>query len=92
MKISDVKVMLVDNDPRLKAYVIITIDGCFVIRDIKIIAGEEGLFVAMPSKKTKIGKYLDIAHPINKETRDEMEEIVLSAYQTELESKPEVAE
>ena len=80
MKITEVRIMPVDEDPRLKAYVIITLDECFVVRDIKVIDGERGLFVAMPSKKTKNGKYLDVAHPINKETRTIFEQEILEAY------------
>ena len=80
MNITEVRVMIVRDDPRLKAYVIVTIDNCFVLRDVKIISGEKGLFVAMPSKKTKAGKYLDIAHPINKPTREMFETEILKAY------------
>lgn len=86
MKISEVRIMVVHDDPRLKAYAIITLDGCFVVRDIKVISGERGLFVAMPSKKTKVGKYLDIAHPINKETRELFEEAILEEYNKAIES------
>ena len=70
MKITEVKVFPV-NEERLKAYVTITIDGCFVVRDLKIIKGNDGLFVAMPSKKRKDGQFKDIAHPLNQETRAE---------------------
>lgn len=80
MDITEVKVIPVDNEDRLKAYVTIVIDGCFVVRDLKVISGEEGLFVAMPSKKRKDGSYRDIAHPLNQETREQLEERVLKAY------------
>ena len=86
MNITEVRIMVVENDQRLKAYAIVTIDDCFVIRDIKVINGEKGLFVAMPSKKTKMGKYLDVAHPINKETRQLFEEAVLDKYNTTMNS------
>lgn len=85
MKITDVKVFPV-NEERLKAYITITIDDCFVIRDLKIIKGHDGLFVAMPSKKRKDGQFKDIAHPLNQETRDHIEKSVFDAYKAEVES------
>ncbi|HRK06764.1 MAG TPA: septation regulator SpoVG [Pseudobdellovibrionaceae bacterium] len=83
MQITEVKVFPVNED-RLKAYVSITIDNCFVIRDLKIIEGTGGLFVAMPSKKRKDGQFKDIAHPLNQETRDHIERKVFEAYEAEL--------
>lgn len=85
MKITDVKVFPV-NEERLKAYITITIDDCFVIRDLKIIKGHDGLFVAMPSKKRKDGQFKDIAHPLNQETRDHIEKSVFDAYKASVES------
>lgn len=85
MKITEVKVFPV-NEERLKAYVTITIDGCFVVRDLKIIKGHEGLFVAMPSKKRKDGQFKDIAHPLNQETRTEIEDAVFEAYEREVQA------
>lgn len=85
MNITDVKVFPV-NEERLKAYVAITIDGAFVIRDLKVIQGTNGLFVAMPSKKRKDGQFRDIAHPLNQETRNMIEDAVFSAYEQELKS------
>lgn len=85
MKITEVKVFPV-NEERLKAYVTITIENCFVVRDLKIIKGNEGLFVAMPSKKRKDGQFKDIAHPLNQETRDEIERAVFEAYEREIKS------
>src|SRR5688572_1034688 len=82
MKITEVKVFPVNED-RLKAYVSITIDDCFVIRDLKIINGTGGLFVAMPSKKRKDGQFKDIAHPLNQETREAIETAVFAAYEDE---------
>jgi len=79
MEITDIKIFLVQEE-RLKAYVSIIIDDCFVIRDIKIIRGNTDLFVAMPSKKRKDGTFRDIAHPINSETRSHMEDTILSFY------------
>ncbi len=88
MEITEVKVFPVNED-RLKAYVSITIDGCFVIRDLKIIEGNNGLFVAMPSKKRKDGQFKDIAHPLNQETRDKIERLVFDAYEAEIRSMGE---
>lgn len=85
MKITEVKVFPV-NEERLKAYVTITIDGVFVVRDLKIIKGNDGLFVAMPSKKRKDGQFKDIAHPLNQETRNEIERAVFEAFENEIKS------
>ena len=81
MEITEVKVTTVDQD-QLKAYVTIVLDHCFVVRDVKVIRGPKGFFVAMPSKKRKDGTFRDIAHPINRETREKMEAAILDAYQT----------
>lgn len=83
MEITEVKVFPV-NEERLKAYVSITIDNCFVIRDLKVIAGNGGLFVAMPSKKRKDGQFKDIAHPLNNETREMIENKIFEVYEEEL--------
>lgn len=80
MDITDVKVFPVDEE-KLRAYVTITLDGCFVVRDLKVIHGNTGLFVAMPAKKRKDGTYKDIAHPLNAEMRTKMERIVLAEYE-----------
>lgn len=85
MKITEVKVFPV-NEERLKAYVTITFENAFVVRDLKIIKGNEGLFVAMPSKKRKDGQFKDIAHPLNQEMRDEIERAVFEAYEREIKS------
>jgi stage V sporulation protein G len=85
MEITEVKVYPVNED-RLKAYATITIDNCFVVRDLKVILGNEGLFVAMPSKKRKDGQFRDIAHPLNKETREMIENMVFEEYKKEVES------
>ena len=85
MKISDVRIKLVENDDgKLRAVASMTIDDCFVIHDIKIIDGPEGIFVAMPSKKNGRGEYKDIAHPINTETRELIKTRVLEAYEKAL--------
>lgn len=83
MEITEVKVFPVNED-RLKAYVSITIDNSFVVRDLKIINGTGGLFVAMPSKKRKDGQFKDIAHPLNQETRQMIEDAVFKAYEDEI--------
>lgn len=83
MDITEVKIFPVDED-KLKAYVTIVLDDCFVVRDLKIIKGNIGLFVAMPSKKRKDGTYKDIAHPLNQDTRAVMEKQILDAYLAEL--------
>ncbi len=88
MEITEVKVFPVNED-RLKAYVSITIDNCFVVRDLKIIEGTGGLFVAMPSKKRKDGQFKDIAHPLNQETRTEIENKIFEAYENEIRSMGE---
>lgn len=85
MKITDVKVFPVNED-RLKAYVSVTFESCFVVRDLKIIQGPNGLFVAMPSKKRKDGQFRDIAHPLNQEMRKTIEDAVFDAYEAELKS------
>jgi stage V sporulation protein G len=79
MEITEVRVFPVDED-KLKAFVSIVIDDCFVISDIKIINGNNGLFISMPSKKRKNGTFRDIAHPLNNETRKKIEEKVLGRY------------
>jgi stage V sporulation protein G len=88
MKITEVKVFPVNED-RLKAYVSITIDAVFVVRDLKVIQGPTGLFVAMPSKKRKDGQFRDIAHPLNQETRAMIEDLIFEAYEKELRSMGE---
>ena len=82
MDITEVRVYPV-NEEKLKAYVTITLDGCFVVRDLKVIHGSGGLFVAMPAKRRKDGSFKDIAHPLNTETRERMERVILGAYERE---------
>jgi len=86
MKITEVRISLRD-DEKLKAFVSITLDNCFVVRGLKIIKGNRGMFVAMPSRKRPDGTFQDLAHPINNETRSWMEEEILSAYRQEVESQ-----
>ena len=82
MDVTEVRVFPVEED-RLKAYVTITFDNCFVVRDLKVIDGNKGLFVAMPSKKRKDGTYRDMAHPLNNETRHMIEARVFEEYRRE---------
>ncbi len=90
MEITDVKVIPVD-DEKLKAFVSIVFDQCFVVTDIKIIHGPKGLFVSMPSKKRKDGTFKDIAHPLNNQMRQYLEEKVLSVYKQQV-AQPSTAE
>ena len=83
MEITEVRVFPV-NEERLKAYVTITLDNCFVVRDLKVINGNTGLFVAMPAKRRKDGTFKDIAHPLNSETRERMEKSILAEYDKEI--------
>ena len=81
MNISEVRIRFVKkDDSKLKAVASITIDDCFVIHDIKVIDGTDGLFIAMPSRKTSDGEFKDIAHPLNTETRENLKNAILSAY------------
>jgi len=84
MEITEVRVFPV-NEEKLKAYATITFDRCFVVRDLKVIQGNNGMFVAMPSKKRKDGTFKDTAHPLNTETREMIEAKVLAEYRKELE-------
>ena len=83
MEITDVRVFLV-NEEKLKAFVSIVLDDCFVISDVKIINGPKGLFVSMPSKRRKDGTFRDVAHPLNSSTRNRMEEQILQCYRSEI--------
>jgi stage V sporulation protein G len=87
MEITEVRVFPVSEE-KLKAYVTITFDDCFVVRDLKVIHGNNGLFVAMPSKKRKDGTFRDTAHPLNNETRERIESRVLSEYEKEVDRMP----
>ena len=90
MNITDIRVRIAQKEnSKLKALASITIDSCFVVHDVKIIEGSEGLFVAMPSRKTADGKYKDIAHPINNETRELIHQQIFKAYEECLAAMPE---
>jgi stage V sporulation protein G len=80
MNITEVKVFPVKDNDKLKAYASIVFDDCFVIRDLRVITGSDGLFVAMPSRKRKDGTFKDTAHPLNMETREMIEKTILSSY------------
>ena len=80
MQITDIRIRTVDKDGKMKAVVSITIDDAFVVHDIKIIEGEKGLFIAMPSRKASDGEYRDIAHPINSGTREKIQKMILDKY------------
>ena len=81
MQITDVRIRKVEKEGKMKAIVSITMDNEFVIHDIKVIEGEKGLFIAMPSRKAADGEYRDIAHPINSATRDMIQNVILSKYE-----------
>ena len=84
MQITDVRVRKVTKEGKMKAVVSITIEDEFVVHDIKVIEGEKGLFIAMPSRKAADGEYRDIAHPINSGTRDQIQKIILDKYEAAL--------
>ena len=90
MEITDVRVRKIAKEGKMKAIVSITLDDEFVVHDIKVIEGEKGLFIAMPSKKASDGEYRDIAHPINSDTRDRIQSTTLTSYERAL-LEPEIA-
>lgn len=82
MKINDIRIRLIQKeDSKLKAVASIVIDDCFVIHDIKVLEGNQGYFVAMPSRKTPDGQYKDVAHPLNTPTREELNKAVLTEFE-----------
>lgn len=89
MQITDVRVRKVSKEGKMKAVVSITFDNEFVIHDIKVIEGEKGLFIAMPSRKASDGEYRDIAHPINSDTRTKIQNLILSEYKKVAEESEE---
>ena len=80
MEITDIRVRKIDSEGKMRAVVSVTFDDMFVVHDMKIIEGENGLFIAMPSRKTPSGEYKDIAHPINPQTRETLQEKIVEAY------------
>ena len=89
MNITDVRVRKVAKQGKMKAVVSVTFDNEFVVHDIKVIEGDKGLFIAMPSKKSADGEYRDIAHPINSSTRENLQRVILESYEKALEEPEE---
>jgi len=89
MTITDVRVRKVAKDGKMKAVVSVTLDDEFVVHDIKVIEGEKGLFIAMPSRKTADGEYRDIAHPINSQARQQMQDVILREYENAIQTTDE---
>lgn len=87
VQVTDVRIRKITKEGKMKAVVSITLDDEFVIHDIKIIEGEKGLFIAMPSRKAGDGEYRDIAHPINSDTRDRVQKIILDKYEEALQEQ-----
>ena len=85
MQITDVRIRKISKEGKMKAVVSITLDGEFVVHDIKVIEGEKGLFIAMPSRRAGDGEYRDIAHPINSDTREMIQNVILERYEEVLE-------
>lgn len=81
MIITDVRIRKISADGKMKAIISVTFDGEFVVHDIKVIEGQSGLFIAMPSRKTPDGEFKDIAHPINADTRERIQVSILEAYE-----------
>ncbi|MCI5509382.1 MAG: septation regulator SpoVG [Oliverpabstia sp.] len=92
MNITDVRVRKVTKEGKMKAVVSITIDEEFVVHDIKVIEGEKGLFIAMPSRKASDGEYRDIAHPINSNTRERIQKLILEKYEEVMAAEDDVEE
>ena len=92
MQITDIRIRRISKEGKMKAVVSITFDNAFVVHDIKIIEGEKGLFISMPSRKAADGEYRDIAHPINSETRDIVQTMVLKKYEELMEEVEEESE
>lgn len=86
MQITDIRIRKVDKEGKMKAVVSITIDEEFVVHDIKVIEGEKGMFIAMPSRKAADGEYRDVAHPINSDTRERIQQLILEKYQADRKS------
>ncbi|WP_291493870.1 septation regulator SpoVG [Desulfurella sp.] len=87
MNITEVKISPISGDEKLKAFATVTFDDCFLVRDLKIINGKKGFFVAMPSRKMKDGTFKDIAHPLNNAMRQKLEEKVLEEYNKAIEKQ-----
>ncbi len=81
MQITEIRIRQMDSEGKLKAYVTVTFDDCFVVHNVKIIEGKTGLFIAMPSRKTSGGDYKDVAHPITPEFRTELQDRILAEFE-----------
>lgn len=81
MEITDIRIRQIDNDAKMKAVVSVTFDNCFVVHDIKVIEGQDKLFIAMPNRKTPDGEFKDIAHPINMEMREKLKNSIIEKYE-----------
>lgn len=92
MEITDVRVRKLSKEGKMKAIVSITLEDEFVVHDIKVIEGEKGMFIAMPSKKASDGEFRDIAHPINSDTREKIQNVIMERYQKALEEPDEYFE
>jgi stage V sporulation protein G len=92
MDITDIRIRKVAADGKLKAYVTVTFDDCFVVHNVKVIEGKNGAFIAMPSRKTKTGEYKDVAHPINSEFRGLLQTRILDEYDKIEEESEEVSD
>lgn len=89
MQITDIRIRKVEKEGKMKAVVSITLDEEFVVHDIKVIEGEKGLFIAMPSRKASDGEYRDIAHPINSNTREKIQSMILAKYEEAINAEVE---
>ncbi|MBI9102790.1 MAG: septation regulator SpoVG [Spirochaetales bacterium] len=89
MEITDIRIRRVSADGKLKAYVTVTFDDCFVVHNVKVISGKNGAFIAMPSRKTKTGEYKDVAHPINSAFRGLLQSKILETYENTPEDEVE---
>lgn len=85
MEITDIRIRRVSADGKLRAYVTVTFEDCFVVHNVKVIEGKNGAFIAMPSRKTKTGEYKDVAHPINSDFRGLLQKKILEEYEKSLE-------
>ena len=81
MQVTEVRIRKVDGEGKLKAYVTVTFDDCFVVHNVKIIEGKAGLFIAMPSRKTANGEFKDVVHPINPEFRQALQDKIVAEYE-----------
>lgn len=82
LNITDIRITPITNDDKLRGYAAIVLDGCFIVGDLRVVEGEDGYFVAMPSRRKRDGSYKDIAYPLNNEAREDLERRVLEAFET----------